>query len=40
MSKLSFSNRRNYLHPAEELNLIQMTIPDKPSSRNQRYMRV
>lgn len=32
--------RRNYLHPAEELNLIQMTIPDKPSSRNQRYMRV
>ena len=32
--------RRNYLHPAEELNLIKMTIPDKPSSRNQRYMRV
>lgn len=32
--------RRNYLHPAEELNLIQMTIPDKPSSRNQRYVRV
>lgn len=32
--------RRNYLHPAEEPNLIQMTIPDKPSSRNQRYMRV
>ena len=37
-SKESF--RRNYLHPAEELNLIQMTIPDKPSSRNQRYVRV
>ncbi len=37
-SKESF--RRNYLHPAEELNLIKMTIPDKPSSRNQRYMRV
>ena len=32
--------RRNYLHPAEELDLIQMTIPDKPSSRNQRYVRV
>ena len=32
--------RRNYLHPAEELELIQMTIPDKPSSRNQRYVRV
>lgn len=37
-SKESF--RRNYLHPAEELNLIKMTIPDKPSSRNQRYVRV
>lgn len=32
--------RRNYLHPAEELNLIKMTIPDKPSSRNQRYVKV
>lgn len=31
--------RRNYLHPALELNLIQMTIPDKPNSRNQRYVR-
>lgn len=31
--------RRNYLHPAIELNLIQMTIPDKPNSRNQRYVR-
>ena len=32
--------RRNYLHPAVELNLIRMTIPDKPNSRNQRYVRV
>lgn len=32
--------RRNYLHPAIEMNLIQMTIPDKPNSRNQRYVRV
>lgn len=32
--------RRNYLHPAEKLNLIKMTIPDKPSSRKQRYVRV
>ena len=32
--------RRNYLHPAIEMNLIRMTIPDKPSSRNQRYVRV
>ncbi|MDY3867985.1 MAG: Fic family protein [Pyramidobacter sp.] len=32
--------RRNYLQPALELNLIQMTLPDKPSSRNQRYVKV
>ena len=32
--------RRNYLHPAIELNLIRMTIPDKPNSRNQRYMKL
>lgn len=31
--------RRNYLRPAIELNLIQMTLPDKPNSRNQRYVR-
>ncbi len=31
--------RRNYLYPALELGLIQMTIPDKPSSRNQRYLK-
>ena len=32
--------RRNYHHPAIEMNLIRMTIPDKPNSRNQRYVRV
>lgn len=32
--------RRNYLHPAIELNLIRMTIPEKPNSRNQRYIKV
>lgn len=32
--------RRNYLRPAIDLNLIQMTIPDKPNSRNQRYVKV
>lgn len=32
--------RRNYLHPAIVLNLIRMTIPDKPNSRNQRYLKV
>ena len=31
--------RRNYLRPALELNLICMTIPDKPNSRNQRYIK-
>ena len=29
--------RRNYLKPALQLNLIKMEIPDKPTSRNQRY---
>ena len=32
--------RRNYLHPAIELNLIRMTVPDKPNSRNQRYVKL
>lgn len=32
--------RRNYLRPAVDMNLIQMTIPDKPNSRNQRYVKV
>ena len=32
--------RRNYLQPAIAMSLIQMTIPDKPNSRNQRYVRV
>ena len=31
--------RRHYIHPALELNLIQMTLPDKPHSRNQRYIK-
>lgn len=31
--------RRNYLRPAIDMNLIRMTIPDKPNSRNQRYVR-
>ena len=32
--------RRNYLRPAMDMNLIRMTIPDKPNSRNQRYIKV
>ncbi len=31
--------RRNYLRPAIDMHLIRMTIPDKPNSRNQRYVR-
>lgn len=31
--------RRNYLRPAVEQGLVRMTIPDKPNSRNQRYVR-
>lgn len=44
MEKLELKSRegfrRNYLHPAIELNLIRMTIPDKPNSRNQRYIKI
>ena len=31
--------RRHYIHPALKLDLIRMTLPDKPQSRNQRYIR-
>lgn len=44
MEKLGLKSRegfrRNYLHPAIEMNLIRRTIPDKPNSRNQRYIKV
>ncbi|EGR3933222.1 ATP-dependent DNA helicase RecG [Vibrio cholerae] len=29
--------RKNYLNAAMEKSLIEMTIPDKPTSRNQKY---
>ena len=32
--------RRQYLRPALGAGLIRMTLPDKPNSRNQRYVRV
>lgn len=32
--------RRNYLHPALVEGMIEMTIPDKPNSRNQRYRKI
>lgn len=31
--------RRNYLRPAIDMNLIRMTVPEKPNSRNQRYVK-
>lgn len=31
--------RKNYLNPAIDLGLIRMTIPEKPSSRNQQYVK-
>ena len=39
--RLKLSDRmnflKNYLQPAIESRVIDMTIPDKPKSRNQRY---
>lgn len=41
MRELGLTNRQSfmqvYLHPALELGLVQMTIPDKPNSRLQTY---
>ena len=31
--------RKNYMKPALDLGLVKMTVPDKPNSRNQRYVR-
>ncbi len=43
MNKLSLSSKdnfhKNYMDPALESGLVKMTIPDKPNSRNQRYIR-
>lgn len=32
--------RKNYLNPAIELGLVRMTLPDKPKSKNQRYVKL
>lgn len=31
--------RKNYINPAMDLGLERMTLPDKPNSRNQRYVK-
>ena len=31
--------RKNYINPAIELGIIRMTLPDKPNSKNQRYVK-
>lgn len=31
--------RKHYLNPAMKLHLVEMTVPDKPRSRNQRYVK-
>lgn len=44
MEKLDLKSRegfrKNYLNPAIDMCVIKMTAPDKPRSRNQRYIRV
>ena len=32
--------RRTYLRPVVDMNLIQMTIPNKLNSKNQRYVKI
>lgn len=43
MQRMGLRNRpafvSGYLHPALEQGLIEMTLPDKPSSKNQKYRR-
>lgn len=31
--------RKNYINPAIELGVVKMTLPDKPNSKNQRYVK-
>ena len=43
MEKLNLKSketfRKHYMNPALELGIVKMTIPDKPSSKNQRYIK-
>ena len=36
-SRASF--KKNYLDPAISVGLVEMTLPDTPNSRNQRYVK-
>lgn len=38
ISKETF--RKHYLNPAMKMHLVEMTVPDKPTSRNQRYYKI
>ncbi|MCD7797029.1 MAG: hypothetical protein LUG95_05335 [Clostridiales bacterium] len=44
MAKLGLKSketfRKNYMNPALERGVVKMTIPDKPNSKNQRYVKV
>jgi len=44
MQKLNLKSRetfrKNYMNPAIDLGMVRMTIPDKPNSKNQRYVKV
>lgn len=37
-SRIAF--RKNYLNPALEAGLVAMTIPNKPTSKNQMYYKI
>lgn len=43
MEKLSLKSRetfrKHYMNPALDLSLVHRTLPDKPQSRNQRYVK-
>ena len=32
--------RKNYMNPAIEMGAVRMTLPDKPNSKNQRYVKI
>ncbi len=34
------TSRKNYMNPAIEMGAVRMTLPDKPNSKNQRYVKV